>query len=398
MAVKGKVYDVTGWTTQHPGGQVIETYAGKDATDVFACFHAATSWAQLKKFYIGDLVGAPDVPPLLEDFRKLRTQMQKQGLFKCSRAYYVAKLLSNFSLLAIAAGVLAMWHNRMWAFVLSACTISLFWQQSGWLAHDFLHHQVFRSRRLNNFVGLILGCVFLGFSADWWKTKHNTHHAAPNELDHDCKAAVDPDIDTLPLIAWSVEMLESLPNATHRMLIKAQHYFFFPVLLFARLSWCQQSVAHAYSLSKSPKGSDELLCLAVHYAWYLGLVFHYLPILKGLLFVLMTQMICGFFLSIVFVQSHNGMEVYSTEKDFVTAQIVSTRDITAGLWNDWFTGGLNYQIEHHLFPTLPRHNLAKIQKRVQGLCEKHGLVYESCGMAVGTVRVLQRLAHVASHA
>ena len=92
--------------------------------------------------------------------------------------------------------------------------------------------------------------VCQGFSADWWKTKHNTHHAAPNELDHDCKAAVDPDIDTLPLIAWSVEMLESLPNATHRMLIKAQHYFFFPILLFARLSWFQQSVAHAYSLSK----------------------------------------------------------------------------------------------------------------------------------------------------
>ncbi len=89
-----------------------------------------------------------------------------------------------------------------------------------------------------------------GFSADWWKTKHNTHHAAPNELDHDCKAALDPDIDTLPLIAWSVEMLESLPNASHRMLVRAQHYFFFPILLFARLSWCQQSVAHAYSLSK----------------------------------------------------------------------------------------------------------------------------------------------------
>ena len=87
--------------------------------------------------------------------------MQQQGLFKCSRSYYVAKLLSNFSLLAIASGGLAMWHNRLWAFVLSACMISLFWQQSGWLAHDFLHHQVFRSRRLNNFMGLILGCVFL---------------------------------------------------------------------------------------------------------------------------------------------------------------------------------------------------------------------------------------------
>ena len=87
-------------------------------------------------------------------------------------------------------------------------------------------------------------------------------------------------------------------------------------------------------------GWDELACLVVHYSWYLGLVFSQLPLAKGLLFVLLTQMICGFFLSIVFVQSHNGMEVYSTEKDFVTAQVVSTRDIASGIWNDWFTGEL----------------------------------------------------------
>ncbi len=46
-------------------------------------------------------------------------------------------------------------------------------------------------------------------------------------------------------------------------------------------------------------------------------------------------------------------------------------------------GGLNYQIEHHLFPTLPRHNLRKVAAAVQALCEKHGLVYEHCGFASG---------------
>ncbi|DBA86007.1 TPA: hypothetical protein ACH3X1_005538 [Trebouxia sp. C0004] len=250
LVVKGKVYDVTGWSEQHPGGRVIATYAGKDATDVFACFHAATSWAQLKQFYVGELVDPQPVPPLLADFRKLRSQMQQQGLFRCSKGYYIYKLASNFLLLGSAIAFFALWNDSLWAYILSACLISLFWQQSGWLAHDFLHHQVFRSRRTNDLMGLLIGGVCLGFSADWWKTKHNTHHAAPNELDHDCKAALDPDIDTLPLIAWSVEMLETLPNASHRMLVRAQHYFFFPILLFARLSWCQQSVAHAYTLSK----------------------------------------------------------------------------------------------------------------------------------------------------
>ena len=104
---------------------------------------------------------AQPVPPLLADFRKLRSQMQQQGLFKCSKGYYVFKLASNFTLLAAAVAVFALWSDRLWAYVLSACLISLFWQQSGWLAHDFLHHQVFRSRRMNNFMGLLVGVVCL---------------------------------------------------------------------------------------------------------------------------------------------------------------------------------------------------------------------------------------------
>lgn len=93
-----------------------------------------------------------------------------------------------------------------------------------------------------------------------------------------------------------------------------------------------------------------------------------------------------------------ALQVYSTDKDFVTAQIVSTRDISSGLFEDWFTGGLNYQIEHHLFPSLPRHNLGRVQKDVQALCEKHALLYESCSIAEGTRRVLKRLAEVAEQA
>ena len=103
------------------------------------------------------------------------------------------------------------------------------------------------------------------------------------------------------------------------------------------------------SVQSRKHGWDELACLLVHYGWYLGLVFSQLPLAKAMLFVLLTQMICGFFLSIVFVQSHNGMEVYSTEKDFVTAQVVSTRDIASGIWNDWFTGEEGCAVQNQLY-------------------------------------------------
>ena len=87
-----------------------------------------------------------------------------------------------------------------------------------------------------------------GFSIGWWKTKHNTHHAAPNALESGSKAAVDPDIDTLPLLAWSTEMLDSLPSTASRTMIRCQQYLFFPVLLVARMSWCQQSIGHALGM------------------------------------------------------------------------------------------------------------------------------------------------------
>ena len=101
------------------------------------------------------------VPPLLADFRKLRSQMQQQGLFRCSKGYYIFKLASNFLLLGSAIAFFALWNDSLWAYILSACLISLFWQQSGWLAHDFLHHQVFRSRRTNDLMGLLIGSVCL---------------------------------------------------------------------------------------------------------------------------------------------------------------------------------------------------------------------------------------------
>lgn len=172
---------------------MIATYAGKDATDVFACFHAATTWSQLRQFYVGDLVvslarldkaatsctcnlalshlstqsdslllqDAEPASPLLTDFRALRSQMQRQGLFKCRKGYYVFKILSNFALLAAAIGMFTLYCDRIWAYMVSAFLISLFWQQSGWLAHDFLHHQVFKSRRANHIFGLLIGDICL---------------------------------------------------------------------------------------------------------------------------------------------------------------------------------------------------------------------------------------------
>ena len=74
---------------------------------------------------------------------------------------------------------------------------------------------------------------------------------------------------------------------------------------------------------------------------------------------------------------------------------MTTRNITSDFVHDWFTGGLNMQIEHHLFPTMPRHNLRATRKYIRELCERHGVVYEECGMTEGSSKILAHLGQVA---
>lgn len=320
----------------------------------------------------------------------------QQGLFRADPVFYLWKIALNLSILTSVVALLLS-NGGWWMLLMSAFLLGLFFQQMGWLAHDFLHHQVFKNRSWNNFFGYLFGNLLQGFSVDWWKSKHNTHHAVTNEIDVK-HAAVDPDIDTLPLLAWSKDMLTSLTSPSERALIRYQHYFFIPVLLLARFSWAQQSLAHAFRKFCTGRDALELPLVLVHYLWHFGLAFALLPFLRALIFLVICQSLSGFMLGLAFVQSHNGMEIYGDVKDFVTAQVISTRDIAHSAFVDFFMGGLNYQIEHHLFPTMPRHNLRRAQIAVKALCEKHGLPYEECSMAVGTKRVLQRLIDVARHA
>jgi hypothetical protein len=117
--------------------------------------------------------------------------MMQAGLFKSSLSYYAWKVISLLSMF-LSVAVVLLHGSSSWASCLAAaCLLGITWQQSGWLAHDFLHHQVFKRRHLNNAVGYFLGCLLQGFSVDWWKNKHNMHHAVPNECTDD-GVAVDP--------------------------------------------------------------------------------------------------------------------------------------------------------------------------------------------------------------
>ena len=80
------------------------------------------------------------------------------------------------------------------------------------------------------------------------------------------------------------------------------------------------------------------MLLGLHYSWVGGLCLAALSPAKAICFFILAQCLSGFLLSIVFVQSHNGMTIHSAPTEFVTAQVMSTRDILSSAWTDWFTG------------------------------------------------------------
>lgn len=195
-----------------------------------------------------------------------------------------------------------------------------------WLPHvsdvsPFNNLQVFETRWLNDFVGYAVGNVVLGFSVSWWKTKHNLHHAAPNECDQ-TYTPIDEDIDTLPIIAWSKDLLATVQSKTMLRILQYQHLFFLVLLMFARGSWLFWSAVFTFkpTLTLGEKFLERGTML-LHYIWFTCAAFYLLPGWKAIVWMAVSELVSGMLLGFVFVLSHNGMEVYNRSKDFVVAQV-----------------------------------------------------------------------------
>lgn len=226
----------------------------------------------------------------------------------------------------------------------------------------------------------------------WWKWQHNTHHAVTNEMDK------DPDITTMPLIAWDEEQI----NAVGPGILMRHQAFLIPVYTaFARIAWLADSFFGHPSQPRRPLKIDllERSLILAHYAAAMWAAAACAGSVKaGLAFFFASQIIAGWLISSVFIVSHNPMEILKPAAmegtSFLKAQCLSTCNIKPSPLVDWFTGGLSYQIEHHLFPRMPRHNFAAASKIVSSFCKQHGIPYVTFtfpGALAAVVSVLYRV-------
>uniref|UniRef100_A0A8C5CG77 Fatty acid desaturase 2 n=1 Tax=Gadus morhua TaxID=8049 RepID=A0A8C5CG77_GADMO len=394
LVINRKVYNVTQWAKRHPGGlRVISHYAGEDATEAFLAFHPNPKLVQkfLKPLLIGELaVTEPSQDrnknaAVVEDFQALRTRAEGLGLFQAQPLFFCLHLGHILLLELLAWMSVWLWGTGWRTTLLCSFILAVAQAQAGWLQHDFGHLSVFKLSRWNHiFHKFIIGHL-KGASGNWWNHRHFQHHAKPNVF------SKDPDVNMLHVfVVGDIQPVEYGIKKIKYMPYHHQHQYFFlvgpPLLIpvyfhiqilramFSRRDWVLCQVIHLYT---APFRSSECHSDVGH-------AFALFPVCARFLeshwFVWVTQM------------NHLPMNIdHEKQQDWLSMQLSATCNIEQSCFNDWFSGHLNFQIEHHLFPTMPRHNYQVLAPLVRALCEKHSIPYQEKTLWRGVADVVRSL-------
>jgi fatty acid desaturase len=314
-------------------------------------------------------VPAATMPDAATDFTTLATQVRAAGLLDRRRGHYTATIaLTLCAFVGAWAAFFAL--GASWATLGIAVLVGVLSTQLGFLGHDAGHRQIFASRRANRLLGLLVGNGLIGLSFGWWVPKHNAHHAHPNEPTRDPDIAIG--VVRAPAANESARGIRRLGA----WMARRQAELFFPLMLL-RSTGLYVSGIQDLVRRRDRAAVAERLLLGVHIALYLTAIFWVLSPLQGIAFLAIHQATFSLYLGCSFAPNHKGMPLIEgdLEMGFARRQVITARNLSGGRWTTFVFGGLNYQIEHHLFPAMPRPNLARAQPLVREFCVENGLGY-----------------------
>jgi fatty acid desaturase len=320
------------------------------------------------------------------DYAHLLRQVQRAGLLDRRPGYYLTKVAVTAALLIAGWAAFVAVGDSWWQLAV-AVYLAFVFTQVGFVGHDAGHRQIFRSRRANYLLGLAHGNLAIGLSYGWWVDKHTRHHSHPNQ------EGKDPDIGD-GVLAFTERQAQASGGPT-RFIARHQRYLFFPLLL---LEGVQMHVASARALAgrRLPHRASETVLFGMHAAGYLAAVLLVLPPVKAAVFIAIHQGLFGVYLGCAFAPNHKGMPTLTgdDQADFLRRQVLTSRNVRGGALTDFMLGGLNYQIEHHLFPSMPRPNLRRSQPLVRDFCQQHGIAYHQVTLLRSYAEALDHLHEV----
>jgi fatty acid desaturase len=322
------------------------------------------------------------------EYTQLSRQIRQAGLLERRRGWYGARI--GLNLVGLAAGwvVFAIVGESWWQLA-TAAYLAVVFTQLAFVGHDAGHRQLFGSRRANDLAGLVHANLGVGVSFDWWVAKHNRHHSNPNHEE------LDPDI-SITALAFTADQA-SAKHGLVRLIARHQAWLFFPLLLL-EAAHLHLASAKAILGGSGRANTVEGLLLGAHVAGYATALLVVLSPLQALAFLAVQQGLFGLYLGCAFAPNHKGMATLTEadDLDFLRRQVLTSRNVAGSRPVDWLLGGLNYQIEHHLFPTMPRPNLRRAQPLVRAFCHQHGLAYAEASLVGSYAQALHHLHTVAA--
>lgn len=358
-----------------------------------------------------DLERYPSLEPDIQDgivqkYRQLNDRIRAEGLYDCNYTAYAIEGLRYTVLFSMCLFCL---HHAWYA--TAGAFLGAFWHQLVFTAHDAGHMGITHDFQTDSCIGIFITDFLGGLSMGWWKRNHNVHHVVTNSPEH------DPDIEHMPFFAISHRFFESLRSTYYerimtydlfsKFVVRYQQYLYYPILTMGRFNLYRLSWEHLILGLGPRKGPArwhrwlEIAGQVFFWIWFgYFMVYRSIPTWSGrIAFVMVSHMVTAP-LHVQITLSHFAMSTsdLGQAESFPQKMLRTTMDVDCPTWLDFFHGGLQFQAIHHLYPRIPRHNLRKTQKLVQGFCEETGIPYALYGFVDGNKEVIGRLGDVGRQA
>ena len=364
LIINRQIYNVAQFQKKHPGGSVLKFQLGADATDAYNAFHSRSKKADLvlKSLPSRPVDASYNVDKLSQDFEALRTQLEAEGFFKPNLRHVAYRITEVIAMHLV--GIQLVWSGH---YLLGATMLGLAQGRCGWLMHEGGHYSLTGNITVDRHLQMVIYGLGCGMSGCFWRNQHNKHHATPQ------KVGSDPDLATLPLVAYHKLIGQKAKNRTW---LSWQAPLFFTGVITTLVGFLWQFLAHPNHALRV-KNYLELFYLAARYVGWHSL-FGYMGIGASFRLYTLYVAIGATYIFTNFAVSHTHKDVVPKGKhiSWTLYSANHTTNCTSSWWCNWWMAYLNFQIEHHLFPSMPQYNHPKIAPRVKALFDKHGVEYD----------------------
>ena len=311
--------------------------------------------------------GTAEFPPVARAYTQVSQVVRELGLLRRTPWFYTAvgaAIAVGFGG-AITGFILL---GDSWLQLLMAAAFGILFTQVAFLAHEAAHRQILSSGPANDRLARVLGGI-VGMSYSWWDSKHSRHHANPNRVGKD----PDIEVDTISFLETDAAASRGLV----RLITRKQGWLFFPLLTLEGMNLYALSFRHLFSRGPVKGRWTELGILSLRFGVVLVPIFLLLPLGMAFAFFGVMVAVFGVYMGASFAPNHKGMPIIAPDAklDFFSKQVRTSRNVAGGWWATWLMGGLNYQVEHHLFPSMSRLHLAQAREVVRDYCETHDVPY-----------------------